>query len=115
LLPYVRVFVQAMISSGRMHSHHCNDLVRLNKLRSAQYYSVHFTTCCLQFLVQQIAFADTLFSLDIAWQARELARKEREAIKASLTKTMGGGKFEAPAPREPRERREPRGDREPRQ
>ena len=50
--------------------------------------------------------------LSPAEQARELARKEREAIKAQLTKTMGGGKFEAPPPREERAPREPRGDRE---
>lgn len=38
-----------------------------------------------------------------AEMARELARKEREKIKASLTATMGGGKFDKPALREERE------------
>lgn len=41
-----------------------------------------------------------LSNLSPAEQARELARQEREKIKASLTATMGGGKFEKPAPRE---------------
>mmetsp|Transcript_20606 Transcript_20606/g.61558 ORF Transcript_20606/g.61558 Transcript_20606/m.61558 type:complete len:529 (+) Transcript_20606:46-1632(+) len=41
-----------------------------------------------------------LSNLSPAEMARKLAEIEREKLKASLTATMGGGKFEKPAPRE---------------
>ena len=45
-----------------------------------------------------------LSNMSPADQARELARQQREQIKASLTSTMGGGKFELTRRDGPRER-----------